>query len=288
MKLSWPTRLLIAAGIFGTGTYVYWRWDSKRKRQAALEHRKSIRRKREKQSKAEGAADLACLEPYLQIGAKLSPQIRDGLTYAQRFVDPSDELGLTQRVQARAFASAARMANAGETEDLDRATQAILREVMPDCPWEKVAMPPDPESDWAIAFDGVQELLQLAALEMRYEDFHLTTVSGQPVGAGLVCPGWSNQAPAPTVGLAPGDLIEVVLGSEEDDGTPDYTEPAFAAVERVDGDRVSATLVGPETELSPGVRAPAIQGTAKHGYRLGSKIQLDRRCIYTVRRKGQS
>lgn len=288
MKLSWPARLLIGVGIFGTGTYVYWRWDSKRKRLAALEHRKSIRKKREKKEQAQGAADLACLDPYLHAGAKLSSQIRDGLTYAARFVDPSEEVDLTQRVQARAFAAATRLASNGEAEDLDRATQALLREVMPECPWDQVSMPPDPDSDWALAYDGVQELLQLAILEMRYGDFHIRVADGESRGVGLVCPGWNNQAPAPSATLALGDMIEVILGAEDREGTPLYTEPAFARVTRIEGDTVNAELVGTEATLSPGVRAPGIQGTDQHGYRVGSEVVLQRRCIYSISRPGNA
>lgn len=290
MKLSWPTRLLIAAGLFGTGTYIYWRWDSKRRRLAALEHRKSIRKKREKKEQAKGAANMACLEPYLQPGAKLSPQIRDSLTYASRFVDPNEAIGIDFRTQMGVFTLALREASLGNAGDLDRLTEKLLRSQLPDCPWDEVAMPPEDESDWALVYAGVQELVQLAALESRYDGFRALPGDGDSTGSGLVCPGWDNQAPALTFDVTGrvGDYIEVMLGAEDEDGTPTYVEPAYAVVTSKNGSEVEAELVGPQSDVPVTLRPPAIQGTREHGYAVGDTLNLTSRCIYAIHKKDQS
>jgi hypothetical protein len=288
MTLTWPTRLLIAGAILATGGYGYWRWDSKRRAIAETEHRRSLARKRKKGEAAKDSADVACLREYMSPGAKLSEQIRASLTYAQAFADPSEVIGLNPRTQTRVYSVASRLANAGETGDMARAVKMILREVMPDCAWDSIALPPEPGSDWEVAYRGVEELLQLAALEMRYEDFHIYKGSGSSVGVrvGLVCPGWNNQAPAPTANLVVGDLIEVLIGAESEDSEPLVTETAFASVTRIEGDTVVAMLVGPNTEIEPGINALPITGSGQHGYRSGKEIQLNRRCVYSVR-KGQ-
>jgi len=282
MRLTWPTRFVIGGGILLAGGYAYWRWDTKKKRIEGRAKRKAIKKQKTKADKSKQAADVACLQAYLQPGARLTPQVRDSLTYASRYTDPSDEIGLNARTQSRVFGAATRLANAGETEDLDRAVRMIVREVMPDCPWDTVAWPPEDGSDWHDAYTAVEELLQLAALEMRYEDYHQIGDNG----VGLVCPGWNNLAPAPTTNLRPDDLIEVQLGVEDGEGTPQFTETAWARVTHLDGDTVKATLVGTETELQPGQGAPSITGATRHGYRSGMDIKLHRRCIYSVRKKG--
>jgi hypothetical protein len=277
--------LLIASGILATGGYAYWRWDSRRKRLEGLQHRKTLKKNRTQSEKAKEAADVACLKEYLQPGAALADQVRASLTYASIFVDHDATIGLNARTQTRVFAVAARQANAGETGNIDRAVKFILREVMPDCAWDTIAWPPEAGSDWATAYAGVEELLQLAALEMRHEDYHSITINGVEQGVGLICPGWNNLAPAATANLAVGDMIEVMLGVEDLDGEASFTEMAFARVTRIEGDTIAATLVGPDTEVDLGTSAPLITGSHQHGYEIGDGISLHRRCVYSMRKK---
>lgn len=275
MSITWPTRLLIAGGILLTGGYAYWRWDSSRKTEAEIQRRRAAKNALVKKAKTKDAISAECLQAYLQSGARLAEQIRQGLTYSQRFVDDRETIDLNTRTQTRVFSTASRLANAGETGDLDRATMLILREVMPDCAWDSIAQPFESGSDWEIAYDGVKELLQIAALEMRYEDFHIYGSSGN---VGLICPGWKNMAPAPTGNLSVGDTIEILIGAEDDNSEPILEEVAYADVLRIEGETVVAVIIESDS------RSTNLNSDA-HGYYVGMEVRLHRRCIWAVRKK---
>jgi len=84
--------------------------------------------------------------------------------------------------------------------------------------------------------------------------------------------------------MAPGDLVEVMVGAEGTDGDMLESATAWMKVDRVDGNKVTASFV--REPLPEGI--PPLSGSEWHGFAPGDTLVFDRRCIYTLKRNLES
>lgn len=93
----------------------------------------------------------------------------------------------------------------------------------------------------------------------------------------LVCPLDTGHVPADTASLDVGDFVVLRIASADDS----FAEMTWAMVLTIapDGSRLQVRLSGEQTES--GLRPLE---TAKHRYRIGQKILVDRQCVFDVYR----
>lgn len=279
-------RAVIGVGVtaaVGVGVFA---WRQEKKKQQIARSKRAAFLKAEAESKRIQDAEVKCLrDNYLKPGARLAEQVYDGLGYARRWHETETVIGLNNRTQANVFDAALRFAERGDTGDgidMEDVVMRLLRQALPECEWSSQAWPAEHGSDWHTAYRGVEELLQLAILEMRYGEFKASAQGG---GSGIVCPGWIRETPTPMGNARPNDFIELLVGVEKSDGHPLLEERVHAIIVGIQGENVTALILEPGELLPNGQKTSGPTHSGQHGYSPGMQVTVPKRCVFRLIKK---
>lgn len=281
MDISNTVRLGIAVVIVGGGAAAYWHYHQKREVEAARERLERIRRQEKLQEDKDLQRINECVSPVISEGQMVSKALADAMGYARQFVDDQSPIDLKPSYQNYVFEQALRLAINGNTEDLEKTVKNVIRNTLPDCDWDKAPFPAPRDTDLDLLYRGVQTLVELAELEMRYGTWRTMPPDHMIRVSGVVCPGWVHRAPAPTATVKPDDYIEIVIAAESDDGTSDVEESVWARVTRVEGDSIHAIL-RPDEILPGGAVSPSLRYSNAHGYQANDTLVIPRHCVFRL------